>query len=126
MESTNVQPTVWVGDGAGLVKEAWSSDGRILFIYLFYSFSNTLTSAVFRGLIKSDLRPQRLAEGRDTATLRYAKVAHDGICSPPERLEVTADTFQRPLKPGGPSEKNVWSLLKTVCFTKQNVAQKQA
>lgn len=47
-----------MGDGSELVKEARSSN-----VGFFYSHSHTLTSAVFRRLIKTDLPPHWLAEG---------------------------------------------------------------
>lgn len=70
-----------MGDGSELVKEARSSN-----VGFFYSHSHTLTSAVFRRLIKTDLPPHWLAEGTQEAAaeLRYAKVARDGICQPRE------------------------------------------
>lgn len=51
-----------MGDDSELVKEARSSN-----VGFFYSHSHTLTSAVFRRLIKTDLPPHWLAEGTQEA-----------------------------------------------------------
>lgn len=101
-----------MGDGSQLVKEARSSNVGFFF---FYSCSHTLTSAVFRRPIKTDLPPHRLAEGtQEAATERRSGMRKSPVMesvSVRERLLLTRDTSRSRPNPGSFSERNVWPLV---------------